>query len=141
MNNFDEYQIITRQKTAYRALIITLILVFINGMIADYYMWAPSPIQALFIITIPTMYFSARTIFKNAYLGNRTKHPALNGALFLCLGLFCLAESLSRGLKEGLSYYVANGRLQNTVSSPILAVFFLYISALILIKCILDKNS
>lgn len=131
--NFDEYQIMTRQKVAFQTLMLTLALIFLNGLIKEQYIWASPMIESLILICIPTMYFTTVSLFKNAYLSMKEKNANSRIVIFGLMGSFSLVLFLFFNKKEILY----NGCLQNKASQLILAFFFLYLAAIMIInKCI-----
>lgn len=139
--NFDEYQIIKRQRIAFETLFITFVLVFLNGWITSSYLWAPPMIQALIVVIFPTMYFVTRAVFKNAYLSNKVKHPLSNTAFFVGLGVVNLIVAFSAYRNLGVKHFFDHGRLTANISPIILAIFFIHIGTMILIKHLTERRS
>lgn len=138
--NFDEYQIITRQKIAYQSLFITFTLVLINGWISTDHTWASPMIQAFVIIVIPTLYFVTCTVLKNAYLSNKTKFPLIQAFLFIGLGVLDVVVSFNAYTRGGVTSFIADGKLIDGVTPILLAIFFFYIGGIILAKYLLEKE-
>lgn len=124
-NNFDEYQLMKRYRVSFQTLILILIMVFINGMISENYMWATPIVQAMFIVSIGSAYFVTVCLFRDAYISNRAKNKASGLILFFVLGTANTVINLYSNWQKG---YVENGALQNNVVSLILGVLFLYLS-------------
>ncbi len=138
-NNFDEYQLMKRYRVSFQTLILLLIMVFINGMVSDHYMWATPIVQAMIIVSVSTAYFVSVCLFKDAYIGNHTRNKAAGLVLFFVLGAANTATSLYANWHTG---YVENGALQNDVVSLILGILFLYLSlAGLLSLYVLKKRS
>ena len=139
-NYYDEYQMINRQKIAFRTFLITLILVFLNGIIAEMYVWAAPIIQAMIILVLATGYFTTCAIFKNAYLNRKVKNPYVNVFLFAILGISNAVVSFSSLSRLGRAYLIHDGKLGDGIMPLILGVFFLYISVITLIKVISERR-
>ena len=139
-NYYDECQLINRQKIAFQALLITLILVFLNGMIATFHEWATPMIQAIVIIQLAMGYFVTCAVFKNAYLGLKSKNSYGNSIIFALLGLSNVAVSYSALTRLGAAHLISGGKLSDAAGSLLSGIFFLYVSAVILIKVLLDRR-
>jgi len=139
-NNYDEYQMINRQKIAFRTLIITLILVILNGMISSTYDWAPPMVQALLIIMLAAGYFVTCAIFKNAYLSRKLKNSYLTVLSFATLGMLNIALAFSSLSLLGFSHLIYNGRLNDGIVPLLSGVFFLYFSVITLIKVLWERR-
>ena len=142
-NNYDEYQMINRQKIAFRTLVITLILVFLNGMITEMHEWATPTIQATLILELATGYFITCAIFKNAYLSRKVKNPYANAILFAILGISNVVAPIVFLARLGSSHLISDGKLTSEtipIMPLILGVFFLYISAIIFIKALMERR-
>lgn len=139
MNNFDEMQTIERQRIAFRTLILTLILIFINGLIKTKYIWASPSTESFFLLIIPTLYFITCSIIKNAYFPIKVKSfntiIILWGALFI-IQLFVIASSVI----NGNFIIIENASLTNEFQKILLAILFGYLTFLLLVKKIICKN-
>lgn len=135
--NFDEYQISVRHKIAFQSLLLTHVLALVNGIAATQHPWAPPMVQATFIIAIPALYFVTLAVFKNAYLGNRTRRPALTGLFALTLGLLNGAAVWFGPERRPLE----NGALTGDILPLLLGIFWGYIGIIILIKYFLENKS
>ena len=139
-NNYDEYQVINRHKIAFRAFIITLVLVFLNGMISNTYDWAAPIIQAMIILMLSTGYFVTCAIFKNAYLSIKVKKPYVGVFSFAILGILNAALSFNSLARLGRAYLIHDGKLGDGIMPLLLGIYFLYLSAITLIKVILERR-
>ncbi len=138
--DFDEYQMSIRYKAIAQCFCMTLILVIINGFVGQYYVWAPSMIQALILITIPTIYFITVTTFKSSYLSNRDKNPKVLIILFLIIGCMNMVTVISGIISLGFEYYLKDGMLTDNFGPIILTIFFIYTAICVAIKYIKDKS-
>ena len=139
-NNYDEYQMINRQKIAFRTLIITLILVFLNGIILDAYDWAAPTVQAMIIIILATGYFVTCATFKNAYLSRKVKNSYGTVFLFAVLGILNAGISFRSLSFLGRVHLIRDGKLSDGITPLLLGGFFLYISVITLIKGLLERR-
>ena len=138
--NYDEYQIINRQKIAFQTLIITLALVLLNGAIANFYEWTSPLLQAIVILYFSIGYFITRAIFKNAYLSTKVKHSYISALCFFVVGIlntWVFFRSLSY---FGYAALIRDGKLHDGANPLMLGVFFLYVSAIIIITILLDRR-
>lgn len=138
MNNFDEMQIIERQRISFRTLILTLVLIFINGLIKTKYIWATPSTETIFLLIIPTLYFTTCSIIKNAYFAmkveNFISYIILWGALFI-IQLFAIGNSV---LNNNFTV-IKNACLTNEFLKILLAILFGYLTLLLIIKKIIDR--
>ena len=139
-NYYDEYQMINRQKIAFTTFTITLILVFLNGVIANMYEWAAPLIQAMVILMLSTGYFVTCAIFKNAYLSQKVKKSYINVFSFAILGILNAVISFSSLSRLGRAYLIHDGKLGDGIMPLLLGIYFLYLSAIALIKAILERR-
>ncbi len=133
-NDFDEYQMSIRYKVMTRCFFILMLLVVVNGFINEYYIWAPTSIQALVLAYIPTIYFMTVTTFKGSYLSYREKSPIFAIIIFLIAGMMNLLPAILGYIDFGITYYFENGMLTNNFNAILLATFFIYSSICLYVK-------
>jgi hypothetical protein len=131
---FDELQMLNRQKIAFQTLIFTLALIFVDGLVKTAYIWATPMIEALFLLSIPTVFFTTRAIMKNAYFVMRAKiKNEIWGFGAICaFGIIIIAQSI---FSETFNI-IENGMLSNDVSFPILILTYIFIVLAMVVKAV-----
>ena len=138
--DYDEYQMINRQKIASRTMIITFLLVFINGIVSNKYDWARPLTQALIILVLATGYFVTCAIFKNAYWRRKEKNPYVNMLLLALVGILNIVQFFSNLSFFGRAHPINDGKFGDGITSLVAGAYFLYISVIFLIKILLERR-
>lgn len=128
--HYDEYQLTIRYRIAFRALLLTLALILANGLVNTFHPWAPPLLQAVALLLPPSLYFFTASVRRGAYLSRRERHP-LGAALFFLADGAVLAAVAAMRLAAGEAI-VRAGQLTEAALPPGLALFFLYLGAVLL---------
>ena len=142
MKDFDELQKINRGEIALQTMLLTFILIFINGFfisISGYNIWGDSGIEALFLVYIPVMYFSTMAILKDAYTYENSKKVKTIIIMFVILSVLNLSVIL-QGIYRGVFKVIEHNRLSYGSTNVLVAVFFGYIAILLFIKQKINKK-
>ncbi len=128
-NNYDEYQLSVRYKTASVSLALTFVLLFINSFIADYYVWGESVVQVVVIMSIVFGYYLTVTISKGAFL-------CLDGSyrkmMFIYFGIALLnvVVVITGCILDGVDHFVSNGILDHSSCNLFMGILSLYAGVL-----------
>lgn len=128
--HYDEYQLTIRYRIAFRALLLTLALILANGLVNTFHPWAPPLLQAVALLLPPSLYFFTASVRRGAYLSRRERHP-LGAALFFLADGAVLAAVAAMRLAAGEAIARA-GQLTEAALPLVLALFFLYLGAVLL---------
>ena len=128
--HYDEYQLTIRYRIAFRALLLTLALILANGLVNTFHPWAPPLLQAVALRLPPSLYFFTASVRRGAYLSRRERHP-LGAALFFLADGAVLAAVAAMRLAAGEAI-VRAGQLTEAALPLVLALFFLYLGAVLL---------
>ena len=128
--HYDEYQLTIRYRIAFRALLLTLALILANGLVNTFHPWAPPLLQAVALLLPPSLYFFTASVRRGAYLSRRERHP-LGAALFFLADGAVLAAVAAMRLAAGEAI-VRAGQLTEAALPLVLALFFLYLGAVLL---------
>ena len=129
---YDEMQLQWRQKIALQTLLLTLLLIFVNGVAKTFYLWAEPMTETVVLLCVPTLFFTRRTIEKDAFLNMQEKAGrAIAGFGIVCVfGVIIIIQSV---LSNTFSI-VENGALSVKAAFPILILTYLCILAAIGIR-------
>lgn len=133
---FDELQMLNRQKIAFDTLILTLVLIFVDGFVKTFYIWATPMVESLVLLCIPTAFFTTRAIMKNAYFVTRVKikNEIWGFGLICAFGIIIIAQSIFSGTLN----IIENGMLSDDVSFPILILTCIFIVLAMIVKAVKD---
>lgn len=110
----QEEQKIIRYRVATETLLLTLGLIFLNGLLKTAYLWAVPQVEMIFLLGIPTMYFAARTMLQGADPFAGKEHSWTSIMIFGGLALINGAILISK-IESGNFIAIENGMLQNDV--------------------------
>ena len=125
MKQYDERPLQWRQKIALQTLLLTLLLIFINGVVKTFYIWAEPMTETVVLLCVPTLFFTIRAVEKDAFLQMRAKAGrAIAGFGVVCVfGIIVIVQSI---LSNTFSI-VENGALSVKAAFPILILTYLCI--------------
>ncbi|MHA6259260.1 hypothetical protein ACXYMX_05020 [Sporosarcina sp. CAU 1771] len=137
---YDEFQQATQHKIAFQTLLITFVLIMLNGYTKLIYGdWAANPmIEMLVMIYIPAMYFTLTSITKNAYL-RKKDHPVV---FIVLMGFAFILSSASviSSVTSGMFLLVENGQLSDQLGSVFLTIFAGSTTAALFIRRVRNKK-
>ncbi|KKG18194.1 hypothetical protein EO98_19385 [Methanosarcina sp. 2.H.T.1A.6] len=135
---FDELQMLNRQKIAFQTLIFTLALIFVDGFVKTFYIWATPMVEALVLLSIPTVFFTTRAIMKNAYfvMGTKIKKEIWGFGAICAFGIIIFAQSIFSGTLN----IIENGMLSDDVSFPILILTYIFIVLAMVVKAVQERK-
>lgn len=136
-NNYDEYQMMIRYKYGYYAFFIMMILTLINQFVVAHHVWASPFVQTLVIIHIVSMYLTTMYIFKNAYISKKERNPFVTIGSTLFLGIINWAYIIL--WRPNIPFY-KDYYLQDNIVPLLMAIFFSYISLVLLIHYFISKK-
>lgn len=125
MKQYDERQLQWRQKVALQTLLLTLLLIFINGVVKTFYIWAEPMTETVVLLCVPMLFFTIRAVEKDAFFQMRAKAGrAIAGFGVVCVfGIIVIVQSV---LSNTFSI-VENGALSVKAAFPILILTYLCI--------------
>lgn len=137
---YDETQKIIRQKIGHQTLGITVAAIMINSWIECNYDWAQPIAKACILLFMPAVYFSTCTIIKNASL-REGDSLAINIVGYFIIGILDFLSFTNLATRVGVyKALVENGKVVDSASNLLGAVFFGYVAILLLVKWAIDKR-
>lgn len=119
---YDEFQLANRHRIAFQTLIITFLMIMINGYVKFFYgVWAEPMLEMLVMIIIPVMYFTIMSTAKNAYLGQKDQPTTF----IVAMGIAATFSGISviSYITSGMFALVEGGQLTNQVGNLLLFLF------------------
>ncbi len=137
---YDEYQLNSRYRIAFETLLITIVLIASNGFVKMTYIWADPLMESLVLLYIPAIYFSLRSVWKNAYFSKKEKHPGFFIAIF---GLTTLVNIYTVGtsIYHGFFVIIEEGKLVNSAGVLFLLAFTGSITIAMIARKVADKRA
>ena len=122
-DRYDEFQVAKRQRLGYQAFFLTIVLIFVNGLIKMNYIWAEPLMEMLVLMYIPMLYMTVMSIWQGAYISKKEKNP---NVYIPMLGVAVLFNWFVIGysLWDGVFVLVKDGKLANSSSILFTATFF-----------------
>lgn len=139
MAQYDEFQLANRHRIAFQTLMITFLMIMINGYIKFFYgIWAEPMLEMFVMIFIPVMYFTIMSIVKNAYL-RQTDQPIV---IILLMGFAAIMSSAAviSNITSGLFMLIEDGQLSQQVGSLLLTFFTGSTTVALLIRRVKNKR-
>ena len=137
---YDEYQLNSRYRIAFETLFITIILIASNGFVKMSYIWADPLMESLVLLYIPGIYFSLRSVWKNAYFSKKEKHPGFFIAIFgltTLVNIYIVGTSIYRGF----FVIIEEGKLANGAGVLFLLAFTGSITIAMIARKVADKRA
>ena len=142
-NKFDEMQLMTRRKIGTQAFFLTMIIVVLNGIISEFYVWATPAIQACILIYIPMIFYTTSLTFKNAYVVNTKKLKEMQLmnyiSIVVYIGIFVYLYN-SKGA-DILKIFIIDGVLQSGFAFILILITTIISTICTSIKLHLDNNN
>ena len=132
-DRYDEFQIAKRHRLGFQAFLLTITLIFVNGMIKMNYIWAEPMMEMLVLIYIPLTYMTVMSIWKGAYTSKKVKNPNVYIPMFGLVVLFNWFV-IGQSIWSGVFVLVEDGKL--SISSGILftTIFFTLITITMILR-------
>lgn len=119
---YDEFQLANRHRIAFQTLVITFLMIMINGYVKSFYaVWAEPMLEMLVMILIPVMYFTIMSIAKNAYF--RQKDQPVFFIVGMAIATILFAATVISNITSGMFILVENGQLTHQVGSLLMLLF------------------
>ena len=118
---YDEFQIANRHKIAFQSLILTMILIGLNGYVkARLWNWTSHYLESFILVWIPGMYFAIMSIAKNAYFSRNDYPVFVVVTLGLCvtMGVFSTVPFIFSETHP----FIENGQLSDRIMGLLIAV-------------------
>jgi hypothetical protein len=140
-NKYNEYQIKIRTKYFTHSFVILIILIYISAIISEIYYWAQPIVAAIFITEIISVYLLAQLILKKAYWKFNDQQTKTSLMRYLTVGIIATLLIIIN-LKNfgGVTYYFIDGYFTLNCIQIFIAINFLEISILSIIRLRLDKE-
>lgn len=119
---YDEFQLASRHRIAFQTLVITFLMIMINGYVKSFYgVWAEPLLEMLVMIFIPVTYFTFMSIAKNAYLSQKDQPIIFIVAMgFAAILVFATVIS---NITSGMFKLIEDGQLTHQVGSLLMLIF------------------
>ena len=124
-DRYDEFQIAKRHRIGFQAFFLTIVIIFLNGIIKTNYIWADPMMEMLVLLYIPMMYMTVMSIWKGAYTSKKVKNPNVYIPAFALVVLFNLFV-IGQSIWSGVFVLIEDGKLSNS-SSILFTTSILYI--------------
>ncbi|WP_342506932.1 hypothetical protein [Sporosarcina sp. FSL K6-2383] len=112
---YDEFQVAKRHRYGHHAFFLTIVLIFVNGLIKMNYIWAEPLIEMLVLMSIPSTYMVVMTILNGAYMSRKDKNTYLYIPMFGFVSLFSLFV-IGQAIWSDVFAPIKDGRLDNSAS-------------------------
>ncbi len=139
-NNYDEYQLSVRYKTASISLALTFILLFINSFITDYYVWGESVVQVVVVMSIVFGYYLTVTISKGAFLSLDGSYRKMM-FIYFGIALLNIIVVIMGCILDGIEHFISNGILDHSSCNVFIGLVMLYAGALQWIYLCKEKSN
>ena len=126
---YDERQILERYRTGFQALMIMLVLIFVDATLKENgLVWAAPLDTAIILFTISLGYFSVKIIWRDAYFAQRqTNSKVLFGIFGVCAAVLVILTPFD--IASGSFHLIENGMLSSDGVSCFTAVYLISVLA------------
>jgi hypothetical protein len=136
---YDEFQIANRHKIAFQTLILTMILIGLNGYIKEGYgTWASPLLEAFIMVWIPGLYFAVMAISKNAYFSKKDYPVPVVVLLGLAatMGVFSTVPFIF-----SVGYpLIENGRLNDRIMGLLIAIISVGMGVALIVRKVVNRR-
>jgi hypothetical protein len=139
IKRYDEFQIANRHKIAFQTLILTMILIGLNGYIKEGYgTWASPFLEAFIMVWIPGLYFSVVSISKNAYFSKKDYPVPVVVLLGLAatMGVFSTVPFIF----SAENYLIENGQLSDRIMGLLIVIISVGMGVALIVRRVLNRR-